>query len=334
MTVRSPSSLVLPAALAIAVGVFLALAALVAIFVIVVVANRAEPDRSGRRTFSVYLFSVSFVTVFLALFGSVVVVDSLVQLIGGHGGGVVYGVVSGSSGSVHFTKTIHPVGDEVVRGVVAGGLITLIAIAVLVPHLRRGLQVAGADQRSGPSARVGQAYAAAVAFVTILIVVVALAVVIYHLFELAGPGTFQSSGGTPVVRSLLEVLYLGIAAGILFAVHVGFFPSDWRSGWLPGASNRPDRGGAPPGWTNPVMGEEGTGFAPATGLGWPSAPLATEWPGTEEPLKPAEPEPAEPPAEDVATEEAPPAAEAEEPAVASAEPEEPETEVAPPPPEA
>src|SRR5690349_1053701 len=59
-----------------------------AIFVIVVVSNRADADPTGRRPAAVYSFAVSFVTLFVTLFSTFVVVAQLCSLIGtrhGHG---------------------------------------------------------------------------------------------------------------------------------------------------------------------------------------------------------------------------------------------------------
>ena len=49
--------------------------ALVGVFVIIVVANRADPDPSGRRPQSVYCFAVSFITLSTSIIGSAVVVS-------------------------------------------------------------------------------------------------------------------------------------------------------------------------------------------------------------------------------------------------------------------
>ena len=45
----------------------------VGVLVIVIVSNRADPDPSGRRPLSVYLFGISFVTLLTAVIGSAVV---------------------------------------------------------------------------------------------------------------------------------------------------------------------------------------------------------------------------------------------------------------------
>jgi hypothetical protein len=180
--------------------------AVVGVFVIVVVANRAEPDPSGRRPLSVYLFATSFVALFAAIVGSTTVVASLAQLIGSHPGVARAG--------------IHPIGDAAARGSVLGGLITLISVAILVLHLRHGLRFARADGTSGPSQRVARSYVAAVAFLAILTLLAAAVAGGYLLFEIAGPGIFgASSGRVPVVRNLIVVLYVGLVATVILRTH-------------------------------------------------------------------------------------------------------------------
>ncbi len=67
-----------------AVGLFFGLSAIPAVFVVIVVANRADPDPSGRRPLAVYLFGVSFFPTFVVLFGTFAMVLGLVQLMGSH----------------------------------------------------------------------------------------------------------------------------------------------------------------------------------------------------------------------------------------------------------
>jgi hypothetical protein len=154
----------------------------------------------------VYLFAISFVALFAAVVGSATVVSSLVQLIGSHPGIARSG--------------IHPIGDAAARGVVLGGLITLVSVAILVVHLRRGLLFAGADGDLGPSQRVARSYVAAVAFLAVLTLLVSVVVAIYLLFEIAGPGVFGAgSGRIPVVRDLLVVLYVGAVAAVILQTH-------------------------------------------------------------------------------------------------------------------
>jgi hypothetical protein len=182
------------------------LLAVVGVFVIVVAANRAEPDPSGRRPLSVYLFATSFIALIAAVVGSVTVVSSLVQLIGSHPG------IS--------RPGIHPIGDAAARGAVLGGLITLVSVAILVVHLRRGLVFARADGESGPSQRVARSYVAAVAFLSVLVVLAATVIGIYLLFGIAGPGIFGGGGGRiPAVRNLIVVAYVGLVAGLVLHTH-------------------------------------------------------------------------------------------------------------------
>ena len=178
----------------------LILVAVVGIFVIIVVANRADPDPSGRRPQAVYYFAVSFITLATTIVGSAVVVVGLVQLMGHH------------SGSIN---------NPVARTVVVGGLIALISLFLLVTHLRRGLMLARAeDVMPSPSQRVGQSYVAAVAFVSMLTLLVTGIVIAYLIFALIGPGVFGSFGGrTPSLRYLIVAAYLGLVALAVLQTH-------------------------------------------------------------------------------------------------------------------
>jgi len=172
--------------------------AVVGLFIIIVVANRADPDPSGRRPQSVYYFAVSFVTLVTTIIGSMVIVFSLVALIGNH--------------EPH-------VGNSIARAVVIGGLITLVAGVLLRTHLRRGVSLAGSEAAS-PSHRVAQSYVSAVSFIAILVALVATILAVYLLFVLASPGVFGSFGGrTTVLRDLIDLAYADIIAGIVLQTH-------------------------------------------------------------------------------------------------------------------
>lgn len=183
--------------------------AVVGIFVIVVVANRAEPDPNGRRPFTVYLFGVSFITLWTAVVGSIGLVTSLVRLIGTY---------SGPAG-----PGIHPVGDAVARNVVLSGLVLVVSLAILVVHLRKGLEYARAEGSSaGPSGRVAQTYVAAVAFVSILVLVVAVILAVYTIFQLVAPGVFVASGGrVGAARSLIDSGYVALVLLAVLGTHRG-----------------------------------------------------------------------------------------------------------------
>src|SRR3984885_2937354 len=98
--------------------VVLAVLSLVGVFVIIVVANRADPDPSGRRPQSVFYFAVSFVTLATTVLGSAVVVSGVVVLVGNHS---------------------HSVSNPAARAILFGGLVTLISAVLLSLPLRRGL---------------------------------------------------------------------------------------------------------------------------------------------------------------------------------------------------
>jgi hypothetical protein len=178
----------------------LAVLSVVGIFVIIVVANRADPDPSGRRPQSVLYFAVSFVTLATTVLGSAVVVAGVVVLVGNHS---------------------HSVSNPAARAIVFGGLVTLISAFLLSVHLRRGLALARADgEFHGPSQRVGQSYVSAVAFVSVLSILVLGVFSVYLIFALAGPGVFGSLGGTAdTVRVLIVSAYLLVAAETVLWTH-------------------------------------------------------------------------------------------------------------------
>jgi hypothetical protein len=178
----------------------LILVAVVGIFVIIVVANRADPDPSGRRPQSVYYFAVSFITLATSIIGSAVVVIGLVRLVGHHSGSIT---------------------NSTARTVVIGGLIALVSLFLLVTHLRRGLVLARAeDVLPSPSQRVGQSYVAAVAFVAMLTLLVTGVVIAYLVIALIGPGVFGAFGGRVAsFRYLIVAAYLGLVALAVLQTH-------------------------------------------------------------------------------------------------------------------
>jgi hypothetical protein len=181
------------------------------VFVILIVANRAEPDPSGRRPVVVYQFATSFVTVFATLFATFAIVTALCQLIGHNPGGFV----------ASFGGSQHPVGDAVARQAVLGALVAIVAGATLAGHRRRGLDNSAGDLTPlGPLGRVRLSYASAVSFVCVLIVIVATVVAVYQLFKIIGPGVFGHGGSRVApLRVLLPDGYLAVAAGSILSRH-------------------------------------------------------------------------------------------------------------------
>ena len=170
-----------------------AMTALVGILIIAVVANRADPDPTGRRPQSVYFFVVSFVTITTAIVGSALIVAAILWL------------------TVHHSSSAS---DAIDRLLLVSILVTLVSLALLILHIRRGLILARADDSSlSPSRRVGQSYVSVVAFVSILVLLVSSIVSIYLVFSIAAPGTFGSFGGRgSAARILVESVYLAAVA--------------------------------------------------------------------------------------------------------------------------
>ena len=176
-------------------------AVVVGLFLIMVVANRTDPGADGRRPQSVYFFTVSFLTLVTTITGSMVVVFSLVQLIATHSPGM---------------------GDATARAVVLGGLITVLSGALMRMHLRRGVALAdsGDTSEAGPLRRVAQSYVSGVAYVCVLILLVAAVLAAYLVFALAGPGVFGSFGGrADALRDLIDAVYLGAVALVVLRSH-------------------------------------------------------------------------------------------------------------------
>jgi hypothetical protein len=203
------------------------LAALVGIIIIAVVANRADPDSTGRRPQSVYYFVVSFVTITTSIVGSALFVASLLWL------------------TAHHPSSAN---HSIARLMLVSALIFAVSAILLVVHLRRGLVLARADALpSNPSHRVGQSYVSVVAFVSTLALLLTGVVTIYLLFALAAPGTFGSAGGRDgSVRILVESLYLAVVAVVVLWTHgslltptLGLFGGRSRGTSLPTPSEVP-----------------------------------------------------------------------------------------------
>jgi hypothetical protein len=165
------------------------------------VANRAEPDPRGMRPFTVYLFGMAFVTLMLAYAGLTTIVTALLSFIGPHA---------------------EPIADGVARSVVIGLLLVVIAGGTMHYHVGKGLAAARGDGRvDGPNARVLHTYIAAVSFIFVVLAMVALAVAVYLLFQLIGPGIFGLVGGdrTATLRMLFDLVYVLVASGFVVSYH-------------------------------------------------------------------------------------------------------------------
>jgi hypothetical protein len=194
-------------------GAFAAIALVSALFslafvvlIIVVVANRAEPDPRGLRPHSVYLFGMSFVTLQLLYAGLVLIATSLFSLIAPHD---------------------TPLNNVVTREVVIGALFVVIAGGAWVGHVTRGIAVARGEDATGPNARVMKSYAGVVGFIYFLLVIFAFGISIYLLLSLIAPGVFGSIGSSRsgTLAALLDALWIMFISGVAVAIHSSLGPS-------------------------------------------------------------------------------------------------------------
>jgi hypothetical protein len=189
-------------------AIFIALVSLILLIpVILIVANRAEPDQRGQRSHSVYLFGMSFVSLQLTFAGSVLVVTSIFSVI-----------------APHFS----PLTNSIARSVVIGGLLVVLFGAVLLLHLGRGIETARSDGGvTGPNLRVMQSYAGVVSFIYLLQLIFSLAVAIYLVFALIAPGVFGSLGSnrSGTLALLLDLVYVMLASGYILVAHSSLGPT-------------------------------------------------------------------------------------------------------------
>jgi hypothetical protein len=174
--------------------------------VILLVANRAEPDPRGMRPFTVYLFGMSFVTLMLAYAGLTLIVTAILSLIAPHP---------------------FPIADSVGRSILIGSLLIAIAGTTLSYHLRKGLGLAHGDERvDGPNARILHSYIAVVTFIFVVTIMISLGVAVYLLFQLAGPGVFGSTGegNAGSLALLLDLVYIMLASGGIVLAHLRLAP--------------------------------------------------------------------------------------------------------------
>lgn len=217
------------------------------VLVVLVVANRAEPDPRGLRPFTVYLYGVSFLALVVAFSGSVAVVTGVVGA---------------------FAPHLVPVADSVARQCAVGGIVVVLGLGAVAYHLRRGLEIARTDERvDGPNARILHTYVAAVGVVFTVVTVAAAGVAVYLVLELVAPGVFGGGARAATGRTLVEVLYVALAAAVLLLLHLRYGPPRLLPRALhPGGRGAPSTGAPPP-------PPRSAGAAPAGGLPGTVAPV-------------------------------------------------------------
>jgi hypothetical protein len=186
-------------------------------YVIIVIANRADPDPSGKRPMAAYLFGGSFLSLWIAYMGSIIVVEALVSL-------------------MHSST---PSSNTVARMVVVGFLMVLVGGVAHMLHRQRGLALSDSEtDPSSPTKRVMRSYVAAVSFISVLIVLISTMVLGYLIFQLVAPGVFGAAGSrVDTLSSIIDLVYIVGATAFVFFVHQALAPSALRL--LPRGSSTP-----------------------------------------------------------------------------------------------
>lgn len=194
--------------IAIAFLLFISTAGSLMTYVIIVIANRADPDPSGKRPMAAYLFGGAFFSLWLSYLGSIIIVEALVSLM----------------------DTVAPNSNTIARIVVAGFLMVLVGGVAHMTHRQRGLALADSEtDPSSPTKRVMRSYVAAVSFITVLIGLISAIVLGYLIFQLVAPGVFGASGTrVDVLSSVIDWLYIVGATTVIFVTHQALAPTNLR----------------------------------------------------------------------------------------------------------
>lgn len=182
------------------------------VLVLLVVANRAEPDPRGMRSFTVYLFFISFLSVFVGYGASIIVVEAVIRL---------------------FSPHQLPVADSVADLCVIGGIVIAVSLLSLRHHLERGVRTGHEDGRvDGPNARVLHTYVSSVLFVGTAIVLIGGSVALYRVFGLVSPTVFNGGHDRGAsFRSLLLIIYAVAGAAFIVSAHLRWAPPQLRPGF-------------------------------------------------------------------------------------------------------
>jgi len=186
-------------------------------YVIIVIANRADPDPSGKRPMAAYLFGGSFLSLWIAYTGSIVVVEALVSL-------------------MHSNA---PNSNTVARMVAVGFLMVLVGGVTHMLHRQRGLALSDSEtDPSSPTKRVMRSYVAAVSFISVFIALISAMVLGYLIFQFVAPGVFGATGSrVDTLSSIIDLVYVVGATAFVFFAHQALAPAVLRL--LPRGSTMP-----------------------------------------------------------------------------------------------
>jgi hypothetical protein len=208
-------TLIVVAVLVLLVGALIA-------FLTIARAGRLDPDPTGARPMAAFLFSGAFATLWVAIIGVVSITSGILGFFGRN-----RSAYSGFDSSFGGPK--HPVGDANVRTITQGVLLVLIAGIASLIHRRRGLALAQAeDDLNAPSKKVARTYVGVVSFFSIAILIVAILLGLYLVFELIAPGIFGGGSRWSTVKSLIEVAVVVLVVGSTFLNHQAIAPRSLR----------------------------------------------------------------------------------------------------------
>ncbi len=151
-------------------------------YIIIVVANRADPDPTGKRTSTIYHVGTAFLTLWLEVVGAITVFATLFARIG-------------SSLS----------GDSTVRGITIGVLLLLVGGFVSHAQRQKAVSLAESDSdEAGPSKRVVRSYGAVVSFISAIALVITVLAMAWAVLGLIAPGVYDAASRTSDTRVLLD----------------------------------------------------------------------------------------------------------------------------------
>lgn len=176
-------------------------------YIIIVVANRAEPDPTGNRTSAIYHVGTAFIALWLEIAGVITIFVTVFALIG-------------AGNKTYFSNEVHPLGDSTIRGITIGLLLSIVGGYTALTHRARAIDLASGDVlETSPSKRVVRSYAAVVSFICVIVIVIALLAFVWSVLGLIAPGVYQTGARTDDLRLLLDVSTVLAVFGWVFSTH-------------------------------------------------------------------------------------------------------------------
>jgi hypothetical protein len=195
---------------------------LILLAVVVVFSGRDDPDPSSRRPETLYLCAASFVATFTLLFAAYGVANAVARMPLDDDRATFD--FTTPDGSTPERASSGGENDDEVRAAVQAGLLALVALAVLVPHvqrLRSVVQEPGFD--GSPARRVYIGYLYATSFVAVVLLLATVTVVAYSAFSALAPGVAASDGTgdrSNALVSISSLLVLVGGAGTVLLLHL------------------------------------------------------------------------------------------------------------------